>query len=195
MAQWRRLKAASAARSASISRFFASLWCSIFSSRFSLLGECVKVSICYRFNDAISSHIHFSFITFPQILYDGFQADNVSSSIANQSLPEANFEFFDLLTADVSEKLSLISLAFFSILKFVLQIAPQFHIHNLMRNNRPKNDLTKDFFLKLRTNQKSYFLSFIACAPLIARIQCGSGKTRILLLEMKTKNSCLSANR
>lgn len=41
--------------------------------------------------------IVFSFITFPQILYDGFQAEAKAS---NQSLP--SFGFVDLLTADVS---------------------------------------------------------------------------------------------
>jgi hypothetical protein len=44
----------------------------------------------------------FSFITFPQILYDGFQAEpEIVSSTANQSLP--SFEFVDILTADVSQ--------------------------------------------------------------------------------------------
>lgn len=40
-----------------------------------------------------------SFITFPQIIFDGFQADT-NKIEANQSLPA--FELVDILTADVS---------------------------------------------------------------------------------------------
>lgn len=45
---------------------------------------------------------NFSFIIFPQILYDGFQAESANIT-AGQSLP--TFEFVDILTADVSQKL------------------------------------------------------------------------------------------
>lgn len=67
----------------------------------------------------------FSFITFPQILYDGFQAEpaNVSVSANQSSLP--SFEFVDILTADVSQTI-LPWLYFHSI----LQIAPQFLLTN-----------------------------------------------------------------
>jgi hypothetical protein len=45
--------------------------------------------------------LFFSFITFPQILYDGFQAESANiSATANQSLP--SFEFVNILTGDVS---------------------------------------------------------------------------------------------
>lgn len=44
---------------------------------------------------------HCSFIIFPQILFDGFQADTSNGTIGNNtSLPE--FKFVDILTAEVS---------------------------------------------------------------------------------------------
>jgi hypothetical protein len=55
-----------------------------------------------RYNDVnvifFSHYIHlYSFITFPQIIFDGYQADVGGT---NQSLPA--FELVDILTADVS---------------------------------------------------------------------------------------------
>lgn len=62
----------------------------------------------------------FSFITFPQILFDGFQAEPANYTNANLSLP--SFEFVDVLTADVSSSFSSHCAAF---LKF-LRVAPEF---------------------------------------------------------------------
>lgn len=54
-----------------------------------------------------SSRFLFSFITFPQILYDGFQAESANITNANESLP--SFEFVDILTADVSTTTSFLA--------------------------------------------------------------------------------------
>lgn len=89
---------------------------------------------------------NFSFITFPQILFDGFQAEPANDSVANQSLP--NFEFGNLFTADVSRR-------FLFYLLRILRIAPQFvpDWHTTKKNRKTKK-------LKKLKIKKIYF-SFV----------------------------------
>lgn len=102
MARWKTSKGASAAKSGFTSKSFAFSCCWTCLLQFSLLGEYVKVSTAdYAIVNFLSLR---SFIIFPQILYDGFQAQSANESTVNQSLP--SFEFVDLLTADVSKVFS-----------------------------------------------------------------------------------------
>lgn len=70
------------------------------------------VSVCCLMWKTSVSLSHCSFIIFPQIIYDGFQADDTSAG--NESLSNS-FEFVDILTGDVSECFARVSALFFGI--------------------------------------------------------------------------------
>lgn len=113
-----------------------------------------------------------SFITFPQILYDGFQAESANTSTsANQSLP--SLEFVDILTADVSRKTHLFYQFSFDFANCASVISQQLAI-----------SIQKNLILKIPKN--STFLSFIACSLIARTNKCGSGKN-CRLSKKKTK--------
>lgn len=92
-----------------------------------------------------------SFITFPQILYDGFQAETANfSDASNDSLP--SFEFVDLLTADVSDLFSF-SICFH--FNFAILRSSYFYWNIILKN--------ENFLSWNRTKEISIFFSFNAC--------------------------------
>lgn len=116
---------------------------------------------------------HFSFITFPQILFDGFQADNTN---VNQSLP--NFEFINILTADVSNHFTPHPLPtnFLSIFASCASVSFfPFGKHTKILKN----------FSKKKRKILQFYLSFTACSLRNARNSYGSGKAFPLTAEKK----------
>lgn len=72
--------------------------------------EIVSSCVLFDVKNFCISLSHCSFIIFPQIIYDGFQADDTSAG--NESLSNS-FEFVDILTGDVSECFARASALFF----------------------------------------------------------------------------------
>lgn len=168
---WRRSKAASAAKLASTSRSSATWWCWTSSSQFSLLGKHVKV--VPRIIDCWLRNFLLSFITFPQILFDGFQAEPANTTNANQSLP--SFELVDIFTADVSST----------------SVPPFLHAFSkfckLRLSLSTKVGQIPHRALEIRFSKpKILFFFRLLLARFIARNLCGSGK-RLSLINMDEK--------